>query len=425
MHSRTLRTFTLLSALVLLGLVGMQAYWFRQAYQTEDRDFDRRVTSALRVVCQRLIEAGPHPNNLLPRPVERVSANYYTAQINDVIDPVVLEAFLTQEFARHDLRTSFEYGIYDCQRSQMEYGGFVCHTAPCDSARSVKYRFPRVAGQNYFFGVYFPEKRGYLFSQLGIWAASSAALLVVTGFLAYALFLIFRQKRLSEIQTDFVNNLTHEFKTPLSTILISTDVLTKPNQPADRLAQYAGLIRAEANRLRQHVDTVLQTARIDEPAAGLSWETVDVHAVLRELVAEAPPDWQARGTRIETDLGAPNARIRADRRHVATVFRNLLDNAVKYATQAPEILIQTRNEGGVLKITVSDNGVGIADDQLRRIFDKFYRVPTGAVHDVKGFGLGLYYVRTMVRRFRGRVEVRSRPGEGSTFGLMFKTVSTA
>jgi two-component system phosphate regulon sensor histidine kinase PhoR len=425
MTSRTLRTFTLLSVLVLLGLVGMQAYWFRQAYQTEDRDFDRRVTSALRVVCQRLVEAGPHPNHVLPRPVERVSANYYTAQINDVIDPVVLEEFLKQEFARHDLRTNFEYGIYDCQRSQMEYGGFVCHTANCDSTRSVKYRFPRVAGQNYFFGVYFPEKRGYLFNQLGIWAASSAALLVVTGFLAYALFVIFRQKRLSEIQTDFVNNLTHEFKTPLSTILISTDVLTKPNQPAERLAQYATLIRAEANRLRQHVDTVLQTARVDQPMDGLTWETVDVHEVIREFVAEQPPAWQERGTQIEIKLLATNSRIRADRRHVATVFHNLLDNAVKYATQAPHLTIQTQNEGGLLKISFSDNGIGIADDQLRRIFDKFYRVPTGDVHNVKGFGLGLYYVRTMVRRFRGRIEVRSRVGEGSTFGLAFKTVESA
>lgn len=425
MTSRTLRTFTVLSALVLLGLVGMQAYWFRQAYQAEDRDFDRRVTSALRVVCQRLVEAGPHPNNLLPRPVERVSANYYTAQINDVIDPVVLEAFLKQEFARHDLRPNFEYGIYDCQRSQMQYGGFVCHTANCDSARSVKYRFPHVAGQNYFFGVYFPEKRSYLFNQLGIWAASSAALLVVTGFLAYALFVIFRQKRLSEIQTDFVNNLTHEFKTPLSTILIATDVLTKPNQPAERLAQYATLIRAEANRLRQHVDTVLQTARVDQAKEALTWETVDVHEVVRELATEQPPAWQQKGTRIEVQLRAENAKIKADRRHVATVFHNLLDNAVKYAERPPLIRIETESEGPLLKISVSDNGIGIASDQQRRIFDKFYRVPTGDVHNVKGFGLGLYYVRTMVRRFRGRIDVRSRVGEGSTFGLIFKTIEPA
>ncbi|PQA54065.1 sensor histidine kinase [Siphonobacter curvatus] len=417
MSSRTLRIFTLLSVLLLLGLALVQFYWFRKAYQLEDRDFDQRVTTALRVVCRRMIDYNNRPNALPIRPVERVTANYYTVQINDQMDPSALEVFLRQEFSRHDLKANFEYGIYDCEQSQIQYGGFVCHTPNCDATKAAQFSFPKVSGQNYYFGVYFPEKRGYVLDELKLWTISSIAILLVILFFSYALYVIFKQKRLSELQTDFVNNLTHEFKTPLSTILISTDVLSRPNQTSERLASYAGIIRKEALRLKQQVDTVLQTAQSQQQTLHL--EKVEVHATLHELLERLEPRVQTEEGTISLALEATQTQIQVDVLHFTNTLHNLLDNAIKYSAQAPALLIRTRNEKQHLYIEIEDQGIGVPKEYQTRLFDKFFRVPTGNVHNVKGFGLGLYYVKTMTEAMGGKVRVDSEAGQGSRFTLIY------
>lgn len=417
MSSRTLRIFTVLSVLLLLGLALVQFYWFRQAYQLEDRDFDQRVTSALRVVCQRMIDYNNRPNALPLKPVERVSANYYTVQINDQMDPSALEVFLKQEFSRRDLKANFEYGIYDCEQHQIQYGGFVCHTANCDDQKAVKTAFPKVSGPNYYFGVYFPEKRNYVFGQLKLWTISSVGILLVILFFSYALYVIFKQKRLSELQTDFVNNLTHEFKTPLSTILISTDVLSKPHQSAERLANYAGIIRKEALRLKQQVDTVLQTAQNRHQKLHL--ETLDVHEVLEDLLERFQPRIQEENIQVTLELKAEPSLIQADAMHLTNTLYNLLDNAIKYSNNPAVIRISTQVINQRLMIDVQDQGIGIAPKHHSHVFHKFFRVPTGNIHNVKGFGLGLYYVKTMTEAMGGQVDMSSQEDKGSRFRLAY------
>ncbi|SDM71687.1 sensor histidine kinase [Siphonobacter aquaeclarae] len=419
MPSRTLRIFTVLSVLLLLGLASVQFYWFRQAYRMEDRDFDQRVTASLRVVCRRLIDFNNRPNNPPIRPVERVTSNYYTVQINDRIDPSALEVFLRQEFARQDLKANFEYAIYDCEQSEIRYGGFVCHTANCDSTLALKYTFPQVRRQNYYFGVFFPEKRQYLLNQLNLWAVSTGAVLLVIVFFSYALWVIFRQKKLSELQSDFVNNLTHEFKTPLSTILISTDVLARPDQPRERLASYATIIRKEALRLKQQVDTVLQTAQQSNGTTSLHPETVSIRDALNELLERSAERIRETGAAVSLDLSEEEVSLYVDRLHFSNILFNLLDNALKYSSGQPDIRISAMPEKDKLLIRFEDRGAGIPPEYLGRVFDRFFRVPTGPVHNVKGFGLGLYYVRTMTEAMNGTVRVENREGGGSRFQLQF------
>ena len=419
MSSRTLRIFTALSVLLLLSMGAMQWAWLRQAYRLEDRDFDQRVRSALRAAGQRLIEFNANPNRLTLRPIERVAGNYYTVQINDVINPAVLEAFLRQEFDRHDVRTNFEYGVYDCVKNRVQYGGFVCATPHCDSSTAVRYRFPQAGGQNYYFGVYFPEKRGYVLGQLGSLTLSTAVLGVVVLFFAYALWVIFRQKRLAELQADFVNTLSHEFKTPISTLLIAGEALAKPDQSPEKRQTYATLLRSEIHRLKTQVDTVLQTARLPRSSEGLKREAVDVHKLLRQLADSLQTELEARNGALTLRLDATQAIVLADRMHLTNVFRNLADNALKYTVPAedrpPNLIFSTENRRNTLLVRITDNGIGIPEKHQKRLFDKFYRVPTGDVHDVKGFGLGLYYVKTLVEAHGGRVRVQSVVGEGSTF----------
>jgi two-component system phosphate regulon sensor histidine kinase PhoR len=420
MSSRTLRIFTVLSVLLLLGMGLMQWAWLRQAYRLEDRDFDQRVRSALRAAGQRLIQFNANPNRLTLQPVERVAGNYYTVQINDVINPTVLEAFLRQEFDRHDVRTNFEYGVYDCVKNRVQYGGFVCATRNCDSSTALRYRFPQTGGQNYYFGVYFPEKRGYVLGQLGSLTLSTAVLSVVVLFFACALWVIFRQKRLAELQADFVNTLSHEFKTPISTLLIAGEVLAKPDQSPERRQTYAALLRSEIHRLKTHVDTVLQTARLPRSSEGLKRELVNIHVLLRQLGDSLQSEFEAQNGTLTLRLDAEKPVVSADRLHLTNVFRNLADNALKYTNRPPELLFSTENHRNALLVRITDNGIGIAEKHRKRLFDKFYRVPTGDVHDVKGFGLGLYYVKTLVEAHGGRVRIQSRVGEGSTFEIQLR-----
>ncbi|MFC0184912.1 hypothetical protein ACFFJX_21365 [Pseudarcicella hirudinis] len=197
MNSKTLRIFVGLSVVLMTGVILIQYYWFRQAYNLQDRDFNQRVTSALRAASERMLAFNKNPNNQLIQPVERVTSNYYTVQINDTINASVLEEFLKQEFAHSDVRLNFEYGIYDCVKDRIKYAAFVCHSENCNqNDSSAHYRFPELDIHNYYFGVYFPDKKYYLLGDLDNWFVSSAILLVVMMFFfVYALMVIFRQKK--------------------------------------------------------------------------------------------------------------------------------------------------------------------------------------------------------------------------------------
>ncbi len=425
MNTNTLRIFVATSILLMAGVITVQYVWFRQAYNLEDRDFDQRVSSALRVVSKRLLEFNKNKNNQLVRPVERITSNYYTVQINDVINAPVLEEFLKQELARYDIRMNFEYGIYDCQKDAIRYTAFVCHSENCDNSDSTAhYDFPVVDIHNYYFGVHFPDKRYFLLGDLDNWFISSAVLLVLMCFFVYSLLLLFKQKRLSEIQNDFINNMTHEFKTPISTISISSEVLMKPeivNTP-ERLLSYAAIIRKEAARLKKNVDTVLQTANIAQKIDKLNFEEVDVHELLEELSCSCEPLFREKGGQLILDLQGINPFIKADRLHFTNVLHNLIDNGLKYCETIPEIHLSTETRGNDLIVKVRDNGIGIAERDQRQVFNKFFRVHTGDIHNVKGFGLGLYYVKEMVEGHRGKISLKSKLGEGSEFSLCFPTV---
>lgn len=420
MNSKTLRIFVALSVILLGGIIIVQYFWFRQAYDLQDHDFDHRATTALRVVSKRLLDFNKNPNNKLIDPVERITSNYYTVQVNDTINHMILEEFLKQEFAHNDIRLNFEFGVYDCLKDDIDYTSFVCHSENCDRSDSTSsYRFPDLNIHNYYFGVHFPDKKLFLLSDLDNWFVSSAILLVVMAFFVYALMLIFKQKRLSEIQNDFINNMTHEFKTPISTISISSEVLMKPeivNTP-ERLLSYAAIIRKEAARLKKNVDTVLQTANIAQKIDKLNFEEVDINELIEDLSINCEPLFKEKNGELLIDLKAKNALIKADRLHFTNIIHNLIDNGIKYSDRKPQIKITSENIGNYLMISIKDNGIGISDRDQKQVFNKFFRVHTGDVHNVKGFGLGLYYVKEMIEGHKGKIELTSKLGEGCEFRL--------
>jgi two-component system, OmpR family, phosphate regulon sensor histidine kinase PhoR len=263
--------------------------------------------------------------------------------------------------------------------------------------------------------VQFPYREANILSQMGIWGFSSAVMLVVIFFFVYTLFVILKQRRLSEVQRDFINNMTHEFKTPISTIAISAQVLKDPAITPERLLNYATIIEHENHRLKQQVDRVLQMAQLDKEDFELKKEEADMHELLQGAVKNHAGVIESKQGSVSLNLEAHSHQVAVDRLHLTNVIYNLIDNAVKYNHQKPEINIQTRNDNGYLLISVSDNGIGIAPEELKKVFHRFYRVPTGNVHDVKGFGLGLNYVKLIVEIHGGKIDLSSEPGKGSTF----------
>ncbi|MBP6385776.1 MAG: HAMP domain-containing histidine kinase [Pseudarcicella sp.] len=425
MNSKTLKIFVYLSILLILGVVLVQFIWFKQAYNIEDRDFDLRVNVALKKVDKRLLEFSKSSNAPANKLIKRISSNYYTVVVNQPINAVILEEFLKQEFANAEVRLNFEYGIYDCLKDKIMYAGFVCHSENCNQTDTLShFEFPNVDIHNYYFGVHFPDKKFYILGDLENWFISSMILLIVMMFFVYALMVIFKQKKLSEIQNDFINNMTHEFKTPISTITISSEVLMKPDiiDKPERLLSYASIIRKEAARLKKNVDTVLQTANISQKIDKLNFEKVDVSEIIEELEVNTEPIFKEKNATLKVILNAKNTFIQADRLHFTNILHNLLDNGLKYCQNEPQIEITTENFEDCIIVTIKDNGIGISEKDQKHVFDKFFRVHTGDVHNVKGFGLGLYYVKEMVEGHKGKIAIKSKLGNGCEFNLKFPIV---
>jgi two-component system phosphate regulon sensor histidine kinase PhoR len=279
---------------------------------------------------------------------------------------------------------------------------------------------PAWKNDGYYFGVQFPMVEATLISQMGIWGFSSIVLLIVIFFFVYTLFVILKQKRLSEIQKDFINNMTHEFKTPLSTIAISTSVLKDPTivHTPERLLNYATIIENENQRLQQQVERVLQMARLETEDLGLKKEKHDGHELIKEAAANNLLTSKASITLL---LEAKQTSLKVDKLHLINVIFNLLDNAIKYNQHVPAISIRTFNADEKIFIEIKDNGIGISTEAQKKIFHRFYRVPTGNLHDIKGFGLGLSYVKLIIEGHKGRITVTSQPGNGSCFLIELPT----
>jgi len=416
----TLRIIIILAAFSIAGITFTQIYWVRKAFDLRENQFNRDVNTALSSVASKIFEINktPSPAN---NPVTQLSTNYFVVLVNGPIDGSLLEFLLASEFEKRNIKAEFEYGIYNCMDKCMEGGNNV---SPKKNIKASMPAFPHWKDDGYYFGVQFPAIEANLISQMGIWGFSSAVLLVVIFFFVYTLFVILKQRRLSEVQKDFINNMTHEFKTPISTIAISTEVLKDPGiiHTPERLLNYATIIQNENQRLKQQVERVLQTARIEKEDIGLKKEIADVHELIKEAVKNTSLTLTEKKGTITLDLKAEPSTASVDKLHFTNVIYNLLDNAIKYTQRSPEIIIRTLTVNNSILLEVQDNGIGIDDEEQRKIFHRFYRVSTGNLHDVKGFGLGLNYVKLITEAHKGKISVTSLIGNGSTFKLVVPIV---
>lgn len=349
--------------------------------------------------------------------------------INDTVHPYLLESLLIREFERRNIIENFEYGVYDCFTDSIVYGDYVAldenTTHEFGATKSPMIKWDK---DGHYFGVFFPDRKPYEADvarpQVATWAFSAIISLIVFVFFAYAVYLIIRQRKLSEMKTDFINNMTHELRTPISTIALSSEVLLNEdivNQP-DRLKSYAELIYNENQRLKLQVDKVLQLATLDKKEMEINHAPIDVHQIIEKAVRSTLLVRENEEIQIKLNLSARYYHILGDEVHFGSVIHNLLDNALKYRNSNTLITITTANISDKISIKIKDNGIGIPKTSIPFIFDKFYRVHTGNIHNVKGFGLGLNYVQQIIHAHKGTINVKSEQGKGSEFTIILPVV---
>jgi two-component system phosphate regulon sensor histidine kinase PhoR len=413
MKNSTIRLVVILGAIAVSGILVLQVYWFRKTYNRVEADFHQTVSIALLNVAKQM--AGQE-GIILPSSglIKRVSSNYYVVNFNSVIDASTLEYFLLEQFGNLNLNISFEYAIYDCSNDEMVYGNFFDVENPERNAPSDQ-KLLKYDEFIYYFGVKFPHHESYIVSDMRVTVIFSIITLVAISFFLYAMAVILRQKRMSELQRDFINNMTHEFKTPLSSIRLSNNVLREHEsiRKDPRLSRYAAIIQQQSERLNEQVEKVLSIARMDDDQFVLHKEEVHLHQVIAELAQSKEAELQEKGVRLNLDLRATEPIVYADKLHLTNVFYNLLDNAIKYAGERPEITIRTENAQKHILFSITDNGIGISPEHQKHLFTKFFRVPTGNVHNVKGFGLGLFYVKRIVDQHKWKINVISEIGKGT------------
>lgn len=415
MNRNTIRLLILLGTLSITGIIAVQAYWVKRAFDLKEQQFRQTVMISLRNVANKI--SSLYKLSSIENPVSQLSSDYYVANLRIPLDADVLEHYLKEEFKKQNLQTDFEYGIYDCDTDKIMYGAHI--NSDFEESSALKKTLPKTDKYLNYFGVRFPSKTSFLAARLDIWVISSLITLVVTAFFGYSMFVILRQKRLSEVQRDFINNMTHEFQTPISTIRVATDVLSQAkimDQP-ERLKKYVHIIRQENNRLKNQVESVLNTARMERGKMQLDVQLQELHSIIYDVTEGVKAELEDS---LSIELNATRTSIYADRTQLISLIRNLLENAIKYSGKKPCISILTENVGDTLVLSISDKGIGIAKEHQSKIFNKFYRVPTGNTHNVKGFGLGLSYVKEIVRAHKWEIKVDSETGKGSTFTIIMK-----
>ena len=364
----------------------------------------------------------------------------FNEQINQVplseriISLEMLNVFLKKELTRRGIDTEFTYGVFSNQKNsfiivedhyvvehQSRHAAQFGHKDLADSKYKVDL-FGRDAASPGLLMIYFPHKVDFVLGSVlqSFWAALLFTLLII-GCFGYTILVIFRQKKLSEMKGDFINNMTHEFKTPIATISLAADSITNPtilNNPS-KVQRFADIIRQENRRMNSQVEKVLQMALIDKRDFNLNLQGVDLNHVIESAADNFALQIEKREGVLKTNLLAEKPMVEGDVTHITSIILNLMDNANKYSPEKPEITLHSRNVRNGVEITVEDKGIGMNREALKNIFDKFYRVHTGNLHDVKGFGLGLSYVKAIITAHKGQIDVKSELGKGSKFILFF------
>ena len=420
------KIFPLIVVLITLSVVGIlfiQMSWIQNALKLKHEEFQREVDNALTQTKKGLHDEFVYKSR---QSFFNEESTQFFLQNNFRIDGVFtkeeIQEILSSKLKQNNIKEPFEFCITNIYKFViLQSDGFELPNQ--NTAKSIELSPDNAlrSHETLYISI-FEDKNAIIREMLWMIIAS----IVFTSIIILAFFVtlrtLFNQKKLSEIKSDFINNMTHELKTPLATISLAIDALTneKVIHDADKIKIYSSMIKEENKRMNKQVEKILQAARLEKEEIKLNLQKLDAHQAINKVADNLALQVQEKNGTLELKLHATNPFIQADEVHFSNIIFNLLDNAMKYSDKAPHILVETFKHGnGLLSIKIKDNGIGMDKETQTRIFEKFYRAHTGNLHNVKGFGLGLSYVKAIVDAHEGKIKVESAPGKGSTFTITF------
>ena len=415
-RSKTLRLVILTSTVLITIIVAIQLVWLQKVYLYEEKQFNINVSKSIKSLYDDMQLVSDVKDNV-QKVIENVSPDVYLLRIDcsPNLDQlwVNLKAELTDFDVYTDCRAAV-YGVAEKKYISEQYIDLPDSYFPSTSEKELQ-----VYERDYpYIALYFPHRGQYIIKQMIFWIGSSGLLLLVLIGFGFSIFYLYRQKFFNETQRDFVNNFTHEFKTPLAVIKIAADVLQQQNiiEKPEKLKNYAGIIHEQTSHLQSQVQRLLEIAYTDRSSLPLEKEKFDINLLIKESINDLHPLIEKRNAIVKTSFAMQDVMINADRSYLRLCLINLIENAIKYST-TPVIDVSTKVEGTVLLIAIKDNGIGIAAEHQKKIFERFYRVTDGELHISKGFGLGLNFVKKVIDTHHGKIEVASELGSGSIFTI--------
>lgn len=418
MNKRTGLLLIIFTSIAIIGISISQVYWIKNAYELKKTQFDARIQMSLKAVTNSLFEIqnSQEGHHIF---INNPSDNS-TTFIFENLNFALIDSLLASELSSMHIYGEYEYGVYVNRTKKLLGGNFDRFEEEIlDSEFKVSLSCLR-SGAPYLLALYIPDTDNLVLQNLiGGFILTGLFVLIIGLSFIYTVTIIYRQKKVSLMKNDFVNNMTHEFKTPIATVSLASEMLLRPEvqNNKEKTQRYAEIIYAENARLKNQVEEVLQLAVLDKGEFKIRKKEVDVHRLLTETIRNHEIFVHERNGHLKTIYSAARSKIRADKMHLTNIISNLLDNANKYSPNEPMITVRTKNIKKGILISVEDKGIGIKAEDQAFIFKQFHRVHTGNIHDVKGFGLGLFYAEKMVKEHGGFIRLNSTFGSGSTFEI--------
>lgn len=418
LRAKTIRLGIFVSTVIITAIVVFQLIWLWKVYNFEQKNFDLSIARAVRNFFDD-VNIKPQTGTHLSDLVTRYNSNTYVIKSGDLIASDSAISNMHNELEDQDIFTDCYIGFYNAKKQRYVQVSFLPAAA---APRAEAVNLPAFEQSYNNITLHFPHRKQYILSLMNFWLITTGVLLVVLILFGGSLYYFYRQKFLNEIQKDFTNNFTHEFKTPVSIISLAAETLESPSivDKPEKLSKYAGIVKYQSKYLQDHIERLLSYAYAESNNLALTKQDVHLHALIEDALRNLQPLKENKNAEIECNLRAANDLCNCDRGYLLIVIINLVDNALKYATH-PKILIASSNENGSFVLSIKDNGRGIDQKHLNKIFKKFYRVTVEDQSTGRGFGLGLAFVKRIVDAHHGKISVESIPDVGSNFIVKLPT----
>ncbi|MCW3093331.1 MAG: integral rane sensor signal transduction histidine kinase [Ferruginibacter sp.] len=420
MRSATLKWIILLSTILVGLLVCVQLYWLNKIYNFEQKEFATSVVKSIQGVYEDL-ELSDSSGTELQKLITQPDVNTFLFKIDNIPEKDTIVKSVLNNLEDFGVFTDCKLALYDARTQNYAYQVYLPSAASKHPGNS-GIDLPLFKNPYAYIHLYFPHRGHYILSSMLWWIASSILLLVILIALGLSIFHLYRQKFLNEVQNDFIRNVTHEFQTPLTTLIVGLDAIAKPSiiEYPERLEKYTRLMQGQTAYLKQHIENLMKVLKAEANGLVLEKEEIVPNELIKNAINQLHVTIEEKHAAVELILEPTNGTVLADKSSFYVAMLNLVTNAIKYSNK-PMIIVETKVTNGVYFISVKDNGIGIEEQYQKKLFRKFYRVPTGDVHDVKGLGLGLYFVKKVVDENKGTIHVKSITGIGSEFVIELPT----